>query len=85
MPGCHLEMEIVSESMVNCGCIHNSPISGIDILLKNKIELPKTFAVKVIIETENDITLDSKFSNNESKITNQYSSPIYIINSSFLI
>jgi len=85
IPSCHSEKEIIPERMDNCGCIHNSPIAGTNILLKNKIELPKTFATKIVFETENNNGLDSSLSNSESIILVNNNPPIFIINSTFLI
>ena len=83
-PSCHMEMKVPSESMRNCGCIHDNPISESYVLIKDNVELPKNFGVT--INFINDETTNKfSFSINESVKINQSSSPIYIINSSFLI
>ncbi|MBL1214104.1 MAG: hypothetical protein HND52_12150 [Ignavibacteriae bacterium] len=84
-PSCHLEAKPAAESMSNCGCIHDNPISDTSVLLKDNVELLKTFAST--IDYQNDVSAKTYSSSSikDSFKFNYNSSPIYIINSSFLI
>ena len=84
-PSCHIEAIPVAESMSNCGCIHDNPISDSAVLVKDIVELHKTF--HSVIDYQNDESKNSysSFPKNDSFKLSYNSSPIYIINASFLI
>ena len=84
-PSCHMEAKPIAESMSNCGCIHDNPISDSAVLVKDNVELPKTFASVFDYQNDESKNSYSSFSKNESFKLSYNSSPIYIINSSFLI
>lgn len=84
-PSCHMEAEPIAESLSSCGCIHDNPISDSSVLLKDNIELPKTFPSVIDYQNDESTNIYSSFSNNDSFKLSYNSSPIYIINSSFLI
>jgi hypothetical protein len=84
-PSCHMEAKLIAESLSSCGCIHDNPISDSALLLKDNVELPKTFPSVIDYQNDESVNTYSSFSNNETNKLSYNSSPIYIINSSFLI
>jgi hypothetical protein len=84
-PSCHIEAKPIAESMSNCGCIHDNPISDSAVLVKDNVELPKTFASVIDYQNDESKNSYSSFPKNESFKLSYNSSPIYIINSTFLI
>lgn len=84
-PPCHQEAKPIVESLSSCGCIHDNPISDSSVLLKDNVELPKTFASVIDYQNDDSENIYSSNSKFESFDLCNNSSPIYIINSSFLI
>ena len=82
---CHQETKPITESFSSCGCIHDNPISDNAVLIKNNVELPKTFASTIDYENDDLQSNYSSYTKFESFNLSYNSSPIYIINSSFLI